>query len=74
MRRQKRTPRPRRSKLKEILISFLLVLLVLGLAARPLAKGALFYQNYWGGPVFVPFVVLIAAIIVVGAVIRLMRK
>jgi hypothetical protein len=35
------------------------------MVARPLAKGSLFYQSYWGGAVFVPFVLLVAALIFV---------
>ena len=41
------------------------MLLALALAARPLAKGAMFYESYWGGAVFVPFVLLIGAVLVV---------
>jgi len=47
---------------------------MLGLVARPLAKGAMFYQSYWGGAVFVPFVLLIAAALVVMLVITWKRK
>jgi hypothetical protein len=38
--------RPKRSKLREFLIYLVLLLVMLGLLARPLAKGAMFYQSY----------------------------
>jgi hypothetical protein len=66
--------RPRRSKLREFLIYFVLLLVVLGFSARPLAKGAMFYQSYWGGAVFVPFLLLIVAILVVAVVVNWNRK
>jgi hypothetical protein len=74
MRRQKRTPPPKRSKLKEVSMFLVLLLLTLGMVARPLSHGALFYQNYRGEAVFVPFVLFVAAILVVAAVINLKRK
>ena len=55
-----RKPKSSRSwrKTKKLITYFVLFLVVLGLAARiPLARGALFYQSYWGGAVFVPEVV-----------------
>src|SRR5262249_16294144 len=58
---KKRTSVPKRSKLQQFLISFVLLLVVLGLAARPLAKDAMFSQSYWGGAVFAPFLLLVAA-------------
>jgi len=60
-----RTSAPKRSNPTKFLVSFVLVLLALALAARPLAKGAMFYESYWGGAVFVPFVLLIGAVLVV---------
>ena len=71
---RKRTTSPQRSRLKEFLAYFVLLLVMLGLVARPLAKGAMFYQGYWGGAVFVPFVLLIAAALVVMLVITWKRK
>jgi hypothetical protein len=53
---------------------FILMLLVLGLGARPLARGALFYQSYWGGAVSVPVFFVFVALIVVIAVIDLRKK
>ena len=73
MSREPKSPR-RWSKTKKLLSYFVLLLVILGLAARPLARGALFYQSYWGGMVFVPFLLLIAALIVVIAVIDWNRK
>jgi len=67
---KKRTSVRKRSKLQEFFIYFVLFLVVLGLTARPLAKGAMFYQSYWGGAVFVPFLLLVAATIVVVAVMN----
>lgn len=71
-----RTPKSPRSwpKTKKLLSYFVLFLVVLGLAARPLARGALFYQSYWGGAVFVPFLLLVAAAVLVIAVIDWNRK
>jgi len=71
---RKRGTAPQRSRLKEFLGYFVLLLAILGLVARPLAKGAMFYQSYWGGAVFVPFVLLIAAALVVMLVITWKRK
>jgi hypothetical protein len=71
---KKRTSVRKRSKLQEFFIYFVLLLVVLGLIARPLAKGALFYRSYWGGAVFVPFLLLVAAMIVVVAVMNWKRK
>ena len=67
---KKRTSVRKRSKLQEFFIYFVLLLVVTGLVARPLAKGAMFYQSYWGGAVFVPFLLLVAATIVVVAVMN----
>ena len=64
----------KRSKLQEFFIYFVLLLVVTGLVARPLAKGALFYESYWGGAVFVPFLLAVAATIVVVAVMNWKRK
>jgi hypothetical protein len=50
------------------------LLVVLGLAARPLARGALFYQSFWGGAVFVPFVLFVAVLVVVIAVVARNQK
>lgn len=66
--------RPKRSKLRELLIGLVLLLVMLGLLARPLANGAMFYQSYWGGAVFVPFLLLILAILVVAVVVNWNRK
>ena len=71
---KKRTTSPQRSKLKELLTYIVLLLVMIGLVARPLAKGAMFYQSYWGGAVFVPFVLFIAAAFVVIVVITRKRK
>ena len=67
---KKRTSVRKRSKLQGFFLYFVLFLVVLGLTARPLAKGAMFYQSYWGGAVFVPFLLLVAATIVVVAVMN----
>ena len=56
------------------LLSYLVFFVVLGLAARPLSKGALFYQSYWGGAVFVPFILLVAVLVVVAFVLDWKRK
>lgn len=71
-----RKPNSSRSwiRTKRLLGYFVLLLVLLGLVARPLAKGALFYQSYWGGAVFVPFILLIAAVILVAAVLDRKRK
>ena len=61
-------------KTKRLLAYFVLLLVVLGLAARPLARGALFYQTYWGGAVFVPFLIVVAVVILVIVVIDWNRK
>ena len=73
MSRKRATP-PKRSRLKEFLLYFVLLLVMLGLVARPFAKGAIFYQSYWGGAVFVPFVLLIAAVLAAIVVINWNRK
>ena len=67
-------PRERWPRTKKLLTYFVLILLVLGMAARPLARGALFYQSYWGGAVFAPVFFLFVALIVVIAVIDLRKK
>jgi hypothetical protein len=67
-------PRERFPKTKKLLTYFVLILFVLGLAARPLARGGLFYQSYWGGAVFVPVFFVFVALIVVIAVIDLRKK
>lgn len=72
--RNKSASPSRRSKPKEALIGLVLLFVVLGLACYPLAKGALFYQSYWGGAVFVPFVLVIAVIIVVAIVVNGRRR
>jgi hypothetical protein len=61
-------------KTKRLLAYFVLLLVVLGLAAHPLARGALFYQTYWGGAVFVPFLIVVAVVILVIVVIDWHRK
>ena len=67
-------PLERWPRTKKLLTYFVLILLVLGMAARPLARGALFYQSYWGGAVFAPVFFLFVALIVVNAVIDLRKK
>jgi hypothetical protein len=67
-------PRERWPRTKKLLTYFVLILLVLGIAARPLARGALFYQSYWGGAVFAPVFFVFVALIVVIAVIDLRKK
>jgi hypothetical protein len=67
-------PQERWPKTKKLVTYFVLLLLVLGMAGRPLAKGVLFYQSYWGGAVFVPVIFVLAALIVVIAVIDLRKK
>lgn len=64
----------RRSKGKEFLTYFVVLLVVLGFATRHLAKGRLFYQNFWGGAVFVPFVLLVALVVVIIIVLNWNRK
>ena len=71
---RKHTTPPKRSRLKEFLVYSVLLLVMFGLVARPLAKGAVFYRSYWGGAVFVPFVLLIAAILVAIVIINWNRK
>jgi hypothetical protein len=71
---RKHTTPPKRSRLKEFLVYFVLLLVMLGLVARPLARGTMFYQNYWGGAVFVPFLLLIAAILIAIVIINWNRK
>lgn len=72
----KRKPKSSRiwTKTKRLLTYLVLMLVVLGLAARPLARGALFYQSYWGGAVFVPFLLFVGAVILVIAVVDWNRK
>jgi hypothetical protein len=67
-------PRERWPKTKKVFSYFVLIFLVLGLGARPLARGTLFYQSYWGGAVFVPVFFVFVALIVVIAVIDLRKK
>jgi hypothetical protein len=62
------------TRTKQVLKWAILFLVVLGFAARPLARGVLFYQSYWGGAVFTPFVLLMGALIVVIAVREWIRK
>ena len=71
---KKHTSVRKRSRLQESFILFVLFLVVIGLVAGPLAKGALFYQSYWGGAVFVPFVLVAAATVVVAVVKNWKRK
>jgi hypothetical protein len=71
---RKRSSPPTLSTKKKFLTGVVLLLVMLGLAARPLARGAMFYQSYWGGAVFVPFVLFIAAALVVMVVITWKRK
>ena len=71
---KKHTSVRKRSRLQESFIYFVLFLVVIGLVAGPLAKGALFYQSYWGGAVFVPFVLVAAATIIVAVVKNWKRK
>lgn len=71
---KKHTSVRKRSKLQGFFIYFVLLLVVLGLVARPLARGALFYQSYWGGAVFVPFVLVAAATIFVAVIKNWKRK
>lgn len=66
--------RPERSKLREFLIYLMLLLAMLGLFARPLDKGALCCQSYWGGAVFIPFLLLIVAIFVAAIVVNWNRN
>ena len=69
-------PKTRRveSKGKKLLGYLVIFLVVLGLCARPFAKGALFYQTYWGGAVFIPFIFLVAVGILVIAIRDLNKK
>jgi hypothetical protein len=55
--------RRRWSRTKKLLTYLVALLFGLGLAARPLARGTWFYQSYWGGAVFAPFLLLFAALI-----------
>jgi hypothetical protein len=71
----RRPKSPRRwPKTKKLGTYCVLLLVVLGMAARPLARGASFYQSYWGGAVFVPLLLVVAALILVIAVINGNRK
>jgi hypothetical protein len=67
-------PPERWPKMKKVFTYFILILLVLGLGARPLARGALFYQSYWGGAAFVPVLFVFVALIVVIAIIDLRKR
>ena len=71
----KKTSSPRRqSRWKSFLTYFVLFLVIVGFTLRPLSRGALFYRNYRGEAVFVPFVLLVAALVVVIAFIDRNRK
>ena len=59
---------------KRLLSYLVLFFIALGLAARPLSKGALFYQSYWGGAVFIPFILLVATLVLVALVLDWRRK
>ena len=65
---------PRWSRGKEFLTYFVLLLVVLGFATRHLARGELFYQKFWGGAVFVPFILLVATALVIIIAINWNRK
>jgi hypothetical protein len=71
-----RKPKQRRkeSKAKKLAVYFVMFLVVLGLCARPFAKGAFFYQTYWGGAVFIPFILLLAVGVIVIAIRDLNKK
>jgi hypothetical protein len=43
-------------------------------AIRTLAEGRLHYNNYWGGRVFAPVVLLIVALIIAGGVVSFLRR
>jgi len=47
----------------------LISLVLLGFVVGPLARGALFYQNYRGEAVFVPFVILVGVVMVIAAIV-----
>ncbi|HKE06861.1 MAG TPA: hypothetical protein VKB48_03475 [Candidatus Acidoferrum sp.] len=64
----------KQSRWRRFLSAFVLFLVILGLAIRPVSRGALFYRNHRGEAVFVPFVLLIAAIVVVIVFIERNRK
>ena len=70
----KNQPSPPRRANKQPLIYLVLLLVLLGSVTRPLVRGALFYQNFWGGAVFVPFALLVVALIVVVIVIKSNRR
>ena len=60
-------PRKELSKPRKALVYVVLLFVVVGVGGRPLARGQLFYQNYWGGAVFVPTILLVGAIILIAA-------
>jgi hypothetical protein len=75
MSRGKSKSAAKQSRWRRFLSAFVLFLVILGLALRPLSRGALFYRNYRGEAVFfVPFILLIAAIVVVIVFIERNRK
>ena len=73
MSKKSKSPR-KRSRGTRFLSYFVVFLVVVGLCLRPLSKKALFYQGFWGGAVFVPFVLLAAAIVLFIAFINRNRN
>jgi hypothetical protein len=71
----KKSKSPRKpSRWMRFLSYFVMFLVVIGLCLRPLSKKALSYQSFWGGAVFVPFVLLAAAIVLFIAFINRNRN
>jgi hypothetical protein len=45
-------------------------LMFVGMGALDLFAGKLHYRNYWGGPVFTPFIILIGTLVLIGVFIH----
>jgi len=70
MKNRRRTKRPWRYTwvAKRIVAYVILFFVILGFAALPLAKGSLFAETYWGGALFVPVILAVAALCIAIAV------
>jgi hypothetical protein len=59
---------PKRSLNRTVFIALGIAAIGLGLA--PLRHGHLFYENWWGGPVFGPVAILFGLLFVLGAIFK----
>ena len=59
---------PKRSLNRIVFIALGIAAIGLGLA--PLRHGHLFYENWWGGPVFGPVAILFGLLFVLGAIFK----